>query len=73
MPITHALGLLILVGGIILIVAVAKRIKRAPLRPSSADADEAAALHAAIGRMEERIVVLERILDAEDSDWRKRL
>ena len=72
MPFGHALGLLVLVGGIILIVAVAKRIKSAPPRPSAA-ADEVTDLHALIGRMEERIVVLERILDAEDSDWRKRL
>ena len=73
MPFGHALGLLVFVGGIILIIAVAKRIKSAPPRPSADAADEVAALHALIGRMEERIVVLERILDAEDSGWRKRL
>ena len=72
MPFGHALGLLVFVGGIILIVDFAKRIKSTPPRPS-ADADETAALHALIGRMEERIVVLERILDAEDSTWRQRL
>ena len=71
MSIGHALGILVLVGGIILISAFAKRIKNAPM--PSADVEDAAALHELIARMEERIAVLERILDAEDSGWRKRL
>ncbi len=68
----HALGLLVFIGGIILISAVAKRIRHAPPRPAGDDG-ETAALHELIGRMEARIAVLERILDAEDSGWRKRV
>ena len=72
MPFGHALGLLVFVGGIILIAAFAKRIKNAPPRPAT-DADEVAALHEQLARMDERMAVLERILDAEAPGWRNRL
>ena len=71
MPIMHVLSLLLLVGGLMIIGAVAKRIKHAPPPPAN-DPSEVAAMNALLARMEDRITTLERILDAEDPKWRSR-
>ena len=71
MPIMHVLSILLLVGGLMIIGAVARRIKHSP-PPMAADPREVAAMNALLARMEERIATLERILDAEDPKWRSR-
>jgi phage shock protein B len=71
MPIIHVLSILLLVGGLMIISATARRIKNAPPPPAT-DPGEVAALNGLLGRMEERIATLERILDAEDPKWRGR-